>query len=316
MPDINVTFAGLPLTSPIIVEADGPSLSLPHARAAIRSGAGAIIFPSLDRSRLEPQEQRDDVTGNNRNDTADRNTVQVAQKLNIQQHLDELGQAVATLDVPVIAALQCGRRNQWLELADQLRQAGAAAVELRPDVEELSRTLRSEQLEKNVLRTVLQVAGRVDVPVVVRIPFGSLGLVPFAQAIADADAAGIMLRPHASLRGFEVGGPRLADGGEDARSANFFAQMAACRVLYRRVTPHLAVTLTAERRDAAVEALLAGATVSVVPMEDRGEEELAALVDRLTATLDGWLRSHSMASLVDGRGLLSESRLTSSLQTD
>tara|TARA_B100000614_G_scaffold254285_1_gene269456 strand:+ start:92 stop:1048 length:957 start_codon:yes stop_codon:yes gene_type:complete len=316
MPDTNVTFAGLPLRSPIVIEPSGTVLSSATARSAVEAGAGAVCLPPLDGERLNHRSDPDELTEHNLDDDGRRQSLRIVRKLNTQAYLDEVDRFASALEVPVIAPLQCERRGNWLAIAEQLREAGAAAIELRPQVEEMARTMRSDQIEKAIVRITASVAGRIDVPVIVRIPVGSLGSIGLVQALGDADAAAVAIRPLDTMRSFDLGGPTLRPTADDeaGQRAAFFSQLTACRALYRRVAPHLALRLP-ERHDAALtEALLAGATLGTLPVD--GEDPRAAqdAVDRIQTTTDGWLRQHRMSSLFDARGLLSESRLTSSLE--
>jgi hypothetical protein len=294
----------------------GTVLTHATARSAVEAGVGAVYAPTLDSARLAHREDAEEVTGNNQNDESRRESDRVVRRLNLESHLDEVTELARQLDVPVIAPLSCERNGDWLTLAEQLREAGATAVEIRPPVEELSRTQRSDAIEKSVLRITSSVAGRIDIPVLVRIPAGPYGLISLVQALGDSDAAAVTIRPISGVGSFDVDSPAMRDDESfgAARESLFQMQLSACRSLYRRVNPHLGVHLPVGRPQSMAEALLAGATVGVLPIP--GDDQTAATqsVDEFHAALAGWMRQQRADSLFAVRGLLSESRLSSSLE--
>lgn len=318
MPDINVTFAGLSLRSPIAIEAQEAVLTVDTASRAAAAGAGAVFLPMFDQQRLEHQTDTEELTDNNLDDPGQRQSQRIIRRLNIQTYLETAESFVAELDVPVIAPLQCERTQIWVTLAEQLREAGVAAIELRPAVEEMSRTMRSDQIEKSILRVTASVAGRLDLPVIVRLPAGGLGLTAFVQALGEAEAAAVAIRRHTVMRSFDLNGLHLRPEPEDetGRLAAFQAQLTSCRSLYRRVNPHLAVVLPTGAPDALSAALLAGSTLGTIPVDGADSASAAQAVEQTRRRFEKWTASHDIQSLFDARGMLSESRLTSSLEQE
>ncbi|MEX2442664.1 MAG: hypothetical protein WD492_03600 [Alkalispirochaeta sp.] len=316
MSDINVTFAGLPLVSPITIEPTGTVLTPATARSAVEAGVGAVYAPPLDADRMKNRDDAEEVTDNNQNDDSRRESLRIVRRLNIESYLDEITELAREVDVPIIAPLACERSAEWLTLAEQLREAGATAVEIRPSVEELSRTQKSDAIEKALLRITASVAGRIDIPVLVRIPAGTYGLISLVQALGDSDAAAITIRPNTGVGTFNLTSPALeaVDAYGAARESLFLLQLNACRALYRRVTPHLGLQLPSSRSESIAEALLAGATVGVIPIAGDDPTATTRTVEEFHTALDGWLRHQQADSLFAVRGILSESRLSSSLE--
>ncbi|MFW5693710.1 MAG: hypothetical protein ACOCYB_00975 [Alkalispirochaeta sp.] len=316
MSDINVTFAGLPLGSPIAIEPLGTELTLATARAAAEAGIGAVFAPPLDTARLTHRQDAHEVTENNQNDDSRRESHRIVRRLNLERYLDEITDLAREVDIPIIAPLSCDRSADWLTLAEHVREAGAAAVEIRPSLEELSRTQRSDAIEKSVLRVTASVAGRIDIPVLVRIPAGAYGLIALVQALGESDAAAVTIRPRAGVGAIEIDTPSMETDGltGNVRAATFHSQLDACRSLYRRVNPHLGLQLPPDRPHAMVEAALTGATVGVLPVAGDDPGATAKTIDTYHTTLAGWMRHHRAESLFDVRGILSESRMTSSLE--
>ena len=316
MSDYNVTFAGLPLESPIIIETGDDRLELPVVQQCIDAGAGGVLFPSLTEERIRRVTDEDELTEHNRNDRGSRDSERVLRRLNIEEHLERLETTARESSVPVIASLQCDRRAQWFALAQQMKDAGAAAIEIVPYRDETLRNRRSDHIEKAILRTTAYLADRLEAPLIVRIPAFVHGTQTFVQALGDAGASGILLEPSPGFAGVDVESAALTLPGDDkaASHAAFLSLFTVCRTLYRRVGPHIAMQLTDGSPSSLVTAILGGASLATVPVPGNDPDEAGQSVRRHVGYLKKWMSAHQADSLFDFRGTLSESRLTSSLE--
>ena len=316
MSDYNVTFAGLPLESPLLIETDSDLLDVGVARQCREAGAGGILFPVLDEKRLNRRIDSQELTENNQDDQGKRDSERILRRLNTDEYLDSLENAVRELDIPIIGSLQCDRRGQWFALAQHMKDAGAKAIEIRPYRHDLHRLERSDQIEKHILRTTAYISDRLELPLVVRIPAFMHGVQPFVQSLGEAGAAGILIEQPESIHGVNVEAMTLTNAGDDktADQAAFITSLSVCRSLYRRVNTHIALRVADTTASAVVMALMGGATVTTVPVDGQDADGAALLVRRHLTYLKKWMTTHSMTSLFDFRGVISESRLHSSLE--
>ncbi|MDA3948003.1 MAG: hypothetical protein PF508_02155 [Spirochaeta sp.] len=316
MSDYNVTFAGLPLESPVIIETDDDRLAPAVIEQCVSSGAGGILFPTLTEERITRVNDESELTEHNRDDQGTRDSERILRRLNAEQHLHLLEEAVEASSVPVIGSLQCEHRRHWFSLSQQMKDAGAAAIEIRPYRDAAHRAQRSDHVEKALLRTTSYVADRLDAPLIVRVPAFMHGLQAFVHALGEAGAAGVLIEPPAAMRGVDIDSAMLADPVEDrtAAYAAFLTALSAGRVLYRRVSPHIAMRLPEGVSSSLVMAILGGASLATLPVGGNDADEGGQSVRRYLLYLKKWMTAHSAQNLFDFRGGVSESRLHSSLE--
>lgn len=316
MSDYNVTFAGLPLESPIIIETADERIDLSVIQECRESGAGGVLFPLLNDERLNRVADASEITEHNQNDSGTRASERILRRLNTEDHLDRLEEAVRRSGVPVIAALQCDNRRQWFPLAQQMREAGAAAIEIRPFIPDRHRSYRSDHIEKSIIRTTAHVSDRLEAPLIVRIPALFHGTQAFVQALTDAGAAAVTIEPPQELLAIDVDAPTLSDPESDrtAGYAAFVGALTTSRMLYRRVNAHIAIRLPESSSSTLVMALLGGASLVTVPVSGSDSENAGQTVRRYLTYLKKWMTAHNASSLFDFRGSLSESRIHSSLE--
>lgn len=318
MSDLNVSFAGLPLRYPILVESTSPVISTPVVQRISDAPIGAIRMPPFVPATPNS------VTGtpigeygpSNRGEAADRDVDSILRHLDIDSYLDTLGGVCSVSSVPVIGALSVYRRRQAVSYAQMMMDAGAAAVEIRPFDHLAIRASRSDQIEKNVLRIAAAVADRVEVPIIMRVPATAYGLGAFVDALGGSGIAGVILESFDDLAIVNTDRMTIeADpSAPEMMASRFHMMLAATRRLYRRVTPHLAVPIPATRARATVEAILSGATAVILPLSLEDMQKSLAAVSTHVRNLQGWMGSRRHDSLFDVRGHLSESRRTSSLE--
>lgn len=316
MADLNVTFAGLALSSPLIVEFRD---EIPHNDVIAdlaEAGVGAFLLPPLNEARLDWDAEPSEITENNMSDASHRESERLRRDMNRSSYLERIGEIAEITSVPVIASVQCSRRNQWVNTAHLMSSAGASAIELLPVPEKDWRTSRSDRIEKEIIRITSLVATRTDTPVVVRLLAAPYGMQTLVQSLGDSSARGVVLTGSDYLTTIDVDSVTTDMYSLEGRrsDAAYLNALATLHVLYRRVSPHLAARIPPDRVSALTECVLAGATLAVLPLVPHMEERARSIVTEHLSTLHGWMRRKGHASLFDFRGVLSDSRRSSSLE--
>lgn len=316
MSDLNVSFAGLSLRYPILVEARSTSISSALVQRISDAPAGAIVMPPFVPAPPSSVAVAGEYGSSNRGEAADRDTDSIVRHLDGDSYLDTLGGVCSISSIPVIGSLAAYRRRQAVSFAQMMMDAGAAAVEIRPFDHPSIRTSRADHIEKNVLRIAAAVADRVDIPIILRAPATAYGLAAFVDALGGSGITGVVLSPFDDLG--TINTDRVSfepdETAPEIAVSGFQMMLAATRRLYRRVTPHLAVPIPAGRGRASVEAMLSGATVVTLPATPEDPQKSFSTISTHIRNLQGWMGSRRHDSLFDFRGRLSESRRTSSLE--
>ncbi|WP_018527195.1 hypothetical protein [Alkalispirochaeta alkalica] len=316
MIDLNVTYAGLSLKSPVIVEFLD-TLPPPEIVDNLNTvGAGAVVLPPLDEDWLSWSENDQEITGNNQTDGAIRDSEKIRRRLNYNSYLEHVEKLTDLTEIPIITPLQCGRRGEWLNTTRAMEKAGAGAVILMPLREERCRAMRSDRLEKEILRTSAAVAPKTNIPVTVQLPAAPYGMQALVHTLGESSVKGIFLKSSAALTAIDIETISTDSRAiQDRRSdAEFVTVLSSIQLLYRRVAPHIAARLPLGQPDSLAESILAGATLGTIPVGAGKETEAGSWAKDYQEALLRWMRRKGFASLFDLRGSLSESRRSSSLE--
>jgi dihydroorotate dehydrogenase (fumarate) len=196
-PDVHVQYMGLQLRSPLVASA-GPITGNPSMWGALQdAGAGAIVLPSLFEEEIEndifsatrPFEQGADAYAEALGYFPDLDAIAAGPN----RYLDLVEDAVARLDIPVIASLNGTSPGGWVRYAKAIEESGAHAIELNIYDTVSDVTERSEVVERRLVELVEEIRGQVTVPLAVKLSpwFTSLG--HLAASLAGVGVNGLVL---------------------------------------------------------------------------------------------------------------------------
>ncbi len=266
--DLNTTYLGLKLRSPLVASASPLTEKIDNIKRLEDAGAGAVVLYSLfeeqirqDRLSLyyhltentdshveamsyfpEPYEFRTDATG----------------------YLDHIRAAKAAVDIPVVASLNGATPGGWTKFAQQIEQAGADALELNLYSIPTEIDIPGSQIENNDLEVVRTVCDSVSIPVAVKLSPYFSNMANIAKRFSVAGASGLVLfnrfyQPDIDLETLEVHPNVLLSTPQDLR-----LPLRWIAILYKRIEVDFAATSGVHSGEDAVKLILAGANVTMM----------------------------------------------------
>jgi dihydroorotate dehydrogenase (fumarate) len=211
-----------------------------------------------------------------------------------------------SVEIPVIASINCVYSHEWISFAKQLEEAGADALELNMFFlpSEFGRT--SEEKEKAYFDIIEKVRKEIGIPIALKISYYFSNLGPMIQRLSNTGVSGLVLfnrffSPDFDIDKFEVKPTNIFSSPSDLPiSLRWIAIMA------ERVNCDLAASTGVHDGTAVLKQLLAGATaVQVVSaFYQNGKGILGEMLD----TLKGWMEMKGFERLSDFRGKMSQSK--------
>ncbi len=169
MADLSTTYLGLKLDNPIVVASSGLTAGVEGVKKAAAAGAGAVTLKSL----FEEQLRADLNSTAGTLDTAHSEAEAFLESMGVHggagEYLDLIRSSVAAVKIPVIASVNCQEGDLWVDFAEQIEAAGAAAIELNVAVMPRSASEASKELEDRTVDVVRNVAVRCSLPIAVKI---------------------------------------------------------------------------------------------------------------------------------------------------
>jgi dihydroorotate dehydrogenase (fumarate) len=304
--DLRTRYLGFQLRSPIVASA-APQNAIPSiAERLERSGAGAIVLPSL----FEEEVIHEQV---GLTSALEQGTEAFAEALDYFPAVDTLVDAAeryvtsltaikARTSVPIIASLNARTHAGWVRFARLMADAGADALELNLYHVAADRHRAAADIERTDLETIAAVRAAIDIPIAVKLAPYYSALANFVSSAFQAGADGLVLfnrfyQPEVDLETLDVV-PRI----ELSTQSELRLPVRWVAILRAQFGPGVSLAASSGVHSGAdvVKALAVGADVAMMTsaLLRHGPERLAAI----EAELRAWLLERDYETVEQLRG--------------
>jgi dihydroorotate dehydrogenase (fumarate) len=309
MPNLDTTYLGLRLRSPIVASA-GPLTGDPDTAArAAAAGAAALVLPSLFEEEIIAEEVHLaamlEAGASQHTEAIGYFPAIPAWRSAPDRYLANLEAIKARVDVPVIASVNAFSPGGWVRYARLLGDAGADALELNVYRVAADHRRSGSEIEADDLALVTEVRAAVDIPVAVKLSPFYAAMANFAVRVVEAGADGLVLfnrfyQPDLDIDTLQIA-PRLelSSPWELRLPLRWIAILRP--VLQGRAS--LAATGGVQSGQEVAKALLVGADVAMTTsaLLRQGPEHVRVVEDELRA----WMADHEYESVEQLRGSVS-----------
>jgi len=171
--DLRSRYLGLELRNPIVAAASPMTSSIDSLKRLEDAGVAAVVLPSLFEEQIEHEEIATHnlmLSGTELSPEAHGFFPEMQNyKTGPEKYLKMIGEAKRALAVPVIPSLNGYTPGGWTQIARQLEQAGADAIELNIYFLATGTDDTSTEIEKRYIDLVASVTSMVSIPVAVKI---------------------------------------------------------------------------------------------------------------------------------------------------
>jgi dihydroorotate dehydrogenase (fumarate) len=307
MAQLSTSYLGLSLAHPVVPSASPLSRKLETLKQLEDAGAPAVVMYSLfeEQVMIESQMLDSHLSGGAETFAEALSYLPEASvyRSSADTYLEHLRRARQSLDIPIIGSLNGYSNGGWVQYAQQIEQAGAAALELNMYFIPTDPNQSAHELEQMYLELVAAVRKSVTIPVAVKLSPFFTAIPNIAQRIARQGANALVLfnrfyQPDLDIEQLEAVPHLVLSDSDDLRLPLHWIA-----ILYGRVPVELALTTGIHTATDVVKGLMAGATVTMTTsaLLHRGPAYLATL----TRDLNDWLDAHEYDSVTQLRGSLS-----------
>ena len=148
MADLSCRYLGLDLRNPIVIGSSGMTSTIEHLKELYNKGAGAVVLKSIfeeqirvemedfiqsDAPQAKPWKETFDGIIDQTEfyyDEAHEYLTHYAKEHSLNQYLKLISDAKKSINIPVIASINCATQHYWQYFAKKIQDAGADAIEL------------------------------------------------------------------------------------------------------------------------------------------------------------------------------------------
>jgi dihydroorotate dehydrogenase (fumarate) len=304
MADLTTDYLGLSLPSPLVLASSALSNRIENLQAAEGHGAGAVVLRSLFEEQLEAAATAlEEELSRGAESNPEARTYFPPQRVGPHEYLSLLDKAKRTLEIPVIASLNCAAPGSWTEYAREIEQAGADALEVNVYAVEADPARSAAEVEQRYVDAVAGVRDAVRIPVAVKLSPYFTSLANFAARLDALGVNGLVLfnrflQPDLSLERMAAAPAMTLSSPAEA-----LLPLRWIGILHGRIRAHLAASTGVYDAQGALKQLLAGA--QVVQLASTLVKNGIPHMGRMLAGIDDWIDRRG-TSLDEARGSLSQ----------
>lgn len=306
--NIQTTYLGMTLRSPLVVSACPLSESVHNIRQMEDAGAGAVVLYSLFEEQIrQEQETLFERLSAGTDSFAEALTSfpePIIYHAGPDQYLNLIRKARKQVDIPVIASLNGASIGGWTKFAQEIQEAGASALELNIYYIPTDTSLTGQQVEQAYIEILKSVKEVVTIPVAVKLSPYFSNMANMASHLDDAGANALVLfnrfyQPDIDLETLEVRPKVLLSTAHD-----MCLPLTWIGILYKRIKADLAATSGIHSGEDAVKMILAGANVTMMAsvLLKRGIDYLSVIEKELWT----WMEEREIESVAQMRGSVSQ----------
>lgn len=308
MPDLSTNYMGLPLRNPLVIASCGLTTGLQGVKNCARAGAGAIVLKSMFEEQINAEiaavtkgadafahaEALDYLTG-------------YAEAFGPHEYLQLVRSAKQSVEVPIIASVNCVTAERWTEYALQLEHAGADALEINVGFLANALQVSGAEVEARYELILDAVKDQVKIPVALKLGpyFSAFGHLARRLTSGPQGADALVLFNRFYRLDIDPDSLKVVGGNPYSTPEESHTSLRWILLLKGRIDADLAATTGIhDGRDVAKQ-LLAGATVTQIcsTVYRHGFSQ----VNTILKQLQDWMKQHGFESLDTFRGRLSQS---------
>jgi len=301
--DLSTEFLGIRIKNPIVVGSSGLSNSIDGIKKLEDNNAGAVVLKSL----FEEQIINEGKKGYERNlyehpDAYDYITNYTIQN-SIDKYLDLIEKAKSSVDIPIIASINCISSKEWVDFASVIQQAGADGLELNVSFLPSSENITSNENEKLYFEIAEKINNIVSLPIALKMSHYSSGLANLIKRLSwTGHIKSFVLfnryyNPDINIEKLELVSSNVLSKPEDISiSLRWIA------LLSRVVEADLVPSTGIHDSEGVIKQILAGAqSVQIVSaLYKNGPEYLNTIIEGLSH----WMTSKAYKKISDFTGLI------------
>ena len=185
MRDLSTTYMGIKIKNPIIIGSSGLTGSVEKIKELADNNAGAVVLKSLFEEQIMHESDLYAENSSYYNYPESYEYVKFYSKEHsVSNYLELIRKAKNSVNIPVIASINCISADQWITFASKIEEAGADALELNVSLLPSDEHNDSTTNEKKYFEICKKVRSQINIPIALKMSQYSSGLANLVQKLS------------------------------------------------------------------------------------------------------------------------------------
>lgn len=325
MKNLQTTYLGMTLRNPLIAGSCGLTNSISHLKTLASKGVGAIVVKSLFEEQIQIETDKvirieqgdikvltqapDNIISKRiyDYDEAYAYIFDFARRNTLGKYLEFLKEARKSVDIPVIASINCVSNSDWHSFARKIQGTGVDALELNIFILPSDWRRSSEENEKIYFDIIREVKSYIDIPVAVKIGYYFSSLANTAVRLSESGIEGLVLFNRPYNTDIDIDRLELSQGPVLSSNEEYNHTLRWISILSGQVKCDLSASTGVHDHKAFIKQLLAGATtVQIASALYRSGFDI---IPEILNKTEEWMSANKFESVDAFRGKFSRTKL-------
>ena len=304
MKDLSVKYLGLDLKNPIIVGSCGLTNSVAKIKDLAAHNAAAVVLKSLFEEQIQAELSSNMESYNTDYPEASDYVRAYTRGNAVQEYITLISEVKNSVDIPVIASINCVSGDEWVSFARSVEQAGADALELNISLLPSNPRMTSQEHEDLYSNILDKIAAQVSIPIALKISKYSSSLANLITRLSwKQKVGGFVLFNRFFNPDVDIDTLRVKSGDIFTTPEHGADTLRWIALLSGVIEKDLVASTGIHDSTGLIKQLLVGASaVQVVStLYKNGPAQIGVMLDGLTR----WMESNSYDRIADFKGKLS-----------
>ena len=305
MANLTTRFFGLELKSPVIAASSSMTGNLEQIKKIAEAGAGAVVLKSIFEEEIYHQLQDElSLRSEMHSDPEYLDYFDyVIKDETLKKYVQLVAAAKKTIDIPVVASINCVSSGDWMLFAKKIEDAGADALELNLFVMPSDAGKSSESNEKFYFDTIRKVKEKVSIPVSIKISHYFSNLAKMTRDLSETGIAGISLFNRFFAPDIDIDTQKIVSSNVLSQPDEYLLPLRWTGILSSQVQCDLAATTGIHSAETAIKFLLSGA--SAIQVASVLYNEGVEAISTINKGIAEWMDKNKYQNINDFKGSLS-----------
>jgi dihydroorotate dehydrogenase (fumarate) len=328
MVDLSCKYLGLQLKNPLIVGSSGLTSSIGNLKTIAQMGAGAVVLKSIFEEQIKFEADKFLQSDNPEMkswqeafqgivsktefyyEEAYQYLTSYAKDHTLNQYLSLISEAKKTIEIPVIASINCSTQYDWQYFAKRIQEAGADALELNVYLLPSDFEKSGSENEKVYFDIIQEVKKFVTIPVSLKIGYYFSSLAQTALRLSETGIAGLTLFNRPYNPDIDIETLKISASNMFSNEAEYSHSLRWVALLAGKIKCNIAASTGIHTHETIIKQLLAGAdAVQLVSVFYRDHLHHFDILPQIINGLETWMMKHNYHSISEFKGLMSKTRV-------
>jgi dihydroorotate dehydrogenase (fumarate) len=325
MTELQTSYLGLKLKNPLVAGSCGLTNTIHNIREIANHGAGAVVVKSVfeEQINVETHKVIRSEEGNVKTftrapsnllgrrvhdyDEAYNYIYDYARSNTLNKYLDFLREAKSSVDIPVIASINCVSNNDWHSFSKRIEETGVDALELNIYILPSDWRRNSEDNEKIYYDIINEVKNYINLPLSVKIGFYFSSLAQSVQKLSNSGIKGVVLFNRPYNTDIDIDKIEVSHGSIYSNESEYNHTLRWVSILSGNLGCDISASTGVHSWEVFVKQILAGATT--VQIASALYTEGFGIIPSIIEETKAWMRIQGFDNVDSFRGKLSKSKL-------